>query len=59
MHHSFWSYQAGSPTPSAAEAVALGAFRGTDHEWQQLSPGMRREIVRSNLKRQPANKNSN
>ena len=35
------------PTPTYAEAAAAGAFRGTEDAWYQLSPGMRREIVRS------------
>lgn len=50
---SFWSYQAATPTPSVQEAIRAGAFRGTEQQWEQLSPGMRREIVRSALKRRP------
>lgn len=38
------------PTPTHAEAVALGAFAGSEQEWFQMSPGFRREIVR-NFKR--------
>ena len=34
------------PTPTHAEAVTLGAFSGTEAQWTQLTPGMRREIVR-------------
>jgi len=42
---SFWSYQASEPTPTVAELPA-GAFSGTQEQWEQLSPGMRREITR-------------
>lgn len=53
---SFWTYQAGSATPSHAEALELGAIdaRMTEDGWQSLTPGMRREIVRSHLKRAAA-----
>jgi hypothetical protein len=53
---SFWAYHAGSATPSHAEALELGAIdaRTTDDAWQSLTPGMRREIVRSHLKRTAA-----
>ena len=40
------------PTPTHAEAVALGAFKGTEEQWHQMSPGFRREIVRSFRKRE-------
>jgi hypothetical protein len=36
---SFWSYQASTPTPPAPPG-----FIG---DWESLSPGMRREIVRT------------
>lgn len=42
---SFWTYKA-PPTPGHAEAVAMGAFKGTGDQWESLTPGMRREIVR-------------
>lgn len=47
---SFWSYQPGSATPSWQEAVDCGAIKADkidDAAWQRLTPGMRREIVRS------------
>jgi len=46
---SFWSYKASSETPSLEEAIKIGAISSntTQEQWQQLSPGMRREIVRS------------
>jgi hypothetical protein len=43
---SFWSYQASTPTPSFEE-IPSGGFNGTREEWESLSPGMRREIVRT------------
>lgn len=45
----YWSYQPGSETPSLEEAIRIGAIHPdtTTEKWQQLSPGMRREIVRS------------
>lgn len=49
----FWSYQVGSPTPSLQEAIEARAIAATttDAQWFSLSPGMRREIVRSARKR--------
>jgi hypothetical protein len=47
---SFWSYQASSPTPTVADLPA-GAFNGTDEQFSQLSPGMRREILRASTRR--------
>jgi hypothetical protein len=41
------AWKPASPTPSYAEAVELGAFAGTEDQWHQMSPGFRREIVRS------------
>ncbi len=45
----FWSYQSSTPTPSLEEAVNAGAIhpKTTQQQWEALSPGMRREIVRS------------
>ena len=43
---SYWTYKAASPTPSYEEAWTLG-FNGTEQQWASLSPGMRREIVKS------------
>lgn len=42
----YWMYQSSFPTPSFDE-LPDGCFRGTEAQWFQLSPGMRREIVRS------------
>jgi hypothetical protein len=47
---SFWSYQASSPTPEHGSAVAAGRFRGSKADWEGLSPGMRREIMRTSSK---------
>lgn len=46
---SFWMYQADSPTPSLDEAIKIGAINEltTQTEWDKLTPGMKREIVRS------------
>ncbi len=41
----FWSYKA--PDTPRYEDLPAGAFSGTKEGWEQLSPGMRREIVRS------------
>lgn len=41
----FWSYKA--PDTPRYEDLPAGAFGGTKEGWEQLSPGMRREIVRS------------
>lgn len=41
----FWTYQASEPTPDFTE-VPPDTFNGTRKEWESLSPGMRREIVR-------------
>lgn len=49
MRATYWTYQASSETPDYAN-VPDGAFRGTREQWESLSPGMRREIVRSFLK---------
>lgn len=46
-NQSFWTYQSCEPTPSHSEAVALGAFKGSEADWFKLSPGFRREIVRT------------
>jgi len=49
----YWAYQTATKTPTHAEALALGAIRSdmTEEQWRSLTPGMRREIVRSHLKR--------
>lgn len=45
----YWTYKAASKTPELAEAIEAKAIhpKTTDAEWQKLSPGMRREILRS------------
>lgn len=51
---SFWSYHAATATPSYDDAIACGAIsadRMTEESWQSLTPGMRREIVRTHLKK--------
>ena len=40
---SFWSYKSDTPTPSSPPKEA---FRGSQQQWESLSPGMRREIAR-------------
>ena len=47
----YWSYQASERTLTFGELPA-GAYAGTEDGWHSLSPGMRREIVRSFNKRQ-------
>ena len=46
---SFWSYQSSEPTPNLESAIRAGAIakNTTQQQWEQLSPGMRREIMRS------------
>ena len=41
----YWTYRASEPTPEHSD-VYPHAFSGTEREWSQLSPGMRREIYR-------------
>lgn len=43
----YWTYKAGSATPSYEQAWFAGVFSGTEAQWHSLSPGMRREIVRA------------
>lgn len=40
----FWGFKA--PTPPDFDALPPGVFAGTRAEWESLSPGYRREIVR-------------
>lgn len=53
-HEPYWTYQPGTPTPTLEQAIAAGAIspETTEADWHKLSPGMRREIVRS-LGKQP------
>jgi hypothetical protein len=45
----YWTYQAATSTPTLAEAIEAGAVKPDTSEaaWNSLTPGMRREIVRS------------
>lgn len=43
----YWTYKASSPTPTYEQAWMLGAFNEIKEQWYSLSPGMRREILRS------------
>lgn len=45
-NESYWTYQASDKTPSFDE-IPDGAFNGTAEQWASLSPGYRREIVRT------------
>lgn len=49
----FWSYQPSGITPTLEAAIEIGAIANdtTLQQWEALSPGMRREIVRSKLKK--------
>lgn len=42
-------YKPSEPTPTLVEAVALKAISPstTEAEWDKLTPGMKREVVRS------------
>lgn len=43
--NSFFHYNAPEPTDFAN--LPAGAFNGTREEWESLTPGFRREIVRT------------
>lgn len=45
---SYWEYKSG-PIPTF-EGLDPGVFKGTQKQWESLSPGMRQEIVRSHEK---------
>ena len=49
----YWTYKSASPTPTLAEAIIAKAipFNTTEQQWHSLSPGMRREVVRSYVKK--------
>jgi hypothetical protein len=53
VNEKYWSYQSSTATPSLEEAIELRAISAntTETQWHQLSPGMRREIVRSKQKK--------
>jgi hypothetical protein len=40
----YWTYKGGA-IPELKD-LPDGTFKGTDQQWQSLSPGMRREIYR-------------
>lgn len=42
---SYWTYKSSFPTPSF-DALPSGCFHGTQAQFESLSPGMRREILR-------------
>lgn len=48
----YWTYHSNEPTPTVAD-LPPGVFKGTQHQFEQLSPGMRREILRSAGKVRP------
>lgn len=52
----YWTYKAASPTPTYQEALDAGAISPnmTESGWQSLTPGMRREIVRTARKKAAA-----
>lgn len=56
-NESYWTFQPASETPSLEQAIAAGAVAATTSEtqWHQLSPGMRREIVRAKARQQEGN----
>jgi hypothetical protein len=49
----FWTYQSATSTPTLESAIAAGAIKAdtAPEQWEALSPGMRREIVRTAQKR--------
>lgn len=49
----YWIYKTSTPTPTWIEALWCRAINQntTEQQWNSLSPGMRREIVRTNLKK--------
>jgi hypothetical protein len=53
MDEPYWTYRASEPTPSLREAIEAGAIAAntSEREWHQLTPGMRREIVRGAKRR--------
>lgn len=50
---SYWTYKSSFPTP-AFEALPAGCFKGTQKQFESLSPGMRKEIVRDFKRREKA-----
>jgi len=52
--NSFWSYQSSTPTPHVSD-LPDAALLGTQEQFEQLSPGMRREILRTAQKKKKSN----
>lgn len=48
---SYWTYKSTIPTPSFASLPA-GCFNGTQKQFESLSPGMRKEILRDFKRRE-------
>lgn len=48
MAKSFWMYEASEETPSLEKAISLKAIapNTTQKEWDMLTPGMKRAIVK-------------
>lgn len=46
---SYWTYKA--PDTPEFQDLPAGAFAGTEQGWNSLSPGYRREIYKSAIKR--------
>jgi hypothetical protein len=49
-HEDFWTYHPESETPDF-DQIPAGTFAGTRKDWESLTPGMRREIVRQACRR--------
>jgi hypothetical protein len=47
----YWTYKSSFPTPSF-EGLPAGCFKGTQKQFESLSPGMRREILRDFQRRE-------
>lgn len=50
---SYWTYKSSFQTPSF-DALPVGCFKGTQKQFESLSPGMRREILRDHQRREKA-----
>jgi predicted Fe-S protein YdhL (DUF1289 family) len=48
MRNDFWTYRPATETPSLSQAIEAGAVRAdtTEAQWNQMTPGMKREVVR-------------
>lgn len=47
----YWAYKSDTPTPSY-DCLPAGCFKGTQKQFESLSPGMRREILRDFKRRE-------